>query len=396
MPLRSSILAPIAIVALAGCTAGDTEGGGNNSEGLNTSASTLVDTELADFALTVDEIFKDYDQDGAPGCAVGVIQQGKYIHAKGYGEANLEHGIAIDQQSVFRIGSVSKQFTALAIAILADRGELDLDADVHTYLPELADYETSVTIRQMVHHTSGMGDYNSDFEVTEGKPFRFGDKDYWTIEEFFAEVSEQPLARQPGEEFHYSNLAYFLLGQVVERVSGQTLREFSDTEIFGPLEMNQTFFNDNVAGIVTNRADGYRPLEDGSFQIFMTNLDWVGDGGVYTSLEDFLKWDQALSSGVVPGGGGVFQLITTPDPLTVVSLSDDNDDSDIGYGYGMFVGAIDGRERFQHRGSWVGFRAFYVNFHEDSLSVVMLCNRADAPGDRYNALVDSTLAAFAR
>lgn len=353
MPLRSSILAPIAILALAGCATGETQGDENESEGLNTAELTPANAEPTDFALIVDEIFEDYDQDGVPGCAVGVIQQGKYIHAKGYGGANLEHGIAIDQQSVFRIGSVSKQFTALAIAILADRGDLDLDADVHTYLPELADYDTTVTIRQMVHHTSGMGDYNSDFEVAEGKPFRFGDEDYWTIEEFFDEVTKQPLARQPGEEFQYSNLAYFLLGQVVERVSGQTLREFSDTEIFGPLEMNQTFFNDNVEGIVPNRADGYRPLEDGSFQIFMTNLDWVGDGGVYTSLNDFLKWDQALSSGIVPGGDSVFQLITTPDPQTVMSLSGDNDDSDIGYGYGMFVGAIDGRERFQHGGSWV-------------------------------------------
>ncbi len=343
------------------------------------------------FAQKVDSIFEEYDRANTPGCAVGVVHDGEFVHAKGYGQANLEHGVPIDRYSVFRVASISKQFTALAIAILAERGELDLDADVHAYLPELEDYGSPVTIRQMVHHVSGMGGYNDDFEIADGKSFRFGNEDYWTIEEFYAEVAKQPLVAEPGEKFQYSNLAYFLLSQVVERVSGQSLRDFAQAEIFDPLDMGATFFNDNVLGIVPGRADGYRPLEDGRFEIMMTNLNWVGDGGVYTSLDDFIKWDRALSSGNIPGGEGVLELMTTPDPLTFDASSDESEDKRIGYGFGLFVGAVEGRKRIYHGGAWVGFRASYVQFPDDNVSILRLCNRSDVPRDTTDRLIDAAL-----
>ena len=159
--------------------------------------------EPNNFSSRVNAIFKEYDSSDVPGCAVGIVRNGAYVHAKGYGSANLEHGIPIGRDSVFRIGSVSKQFTAAAIAILAIRGDLDLDADVHDYLPDLREYDASVTIRQMVHHISGMGEYEGEtvYEVRDGKPFRFGNEDYWTIEEFYQQVIKQPLALTPGERF---------------------------------------------------------------------------------------------------------------------------------------------------------------------------------------------------
>ncbi|MEM7282075.1 MAG: serine hydrolase domain-containing protein [Pseudomonadota bacterium] len=352
--------------------------------------------EESDLSARIDAVFAEYDAPNVPGCAVGVIHDGTYVHAKGYGSANLEHGIPISPSSVFRIGSVSKQFTAAAIAILASRGELDLDADVRQYLPDLRKYDNQVTIRQMVHHTSGMGEYDLSYEVAPGRSFRFGNEDYWTVSEFYREVLNKPLALAPGERFVYSNIAYFLLSQVVEKVSGKTLREFTKQEIFGPLEMQATFFNDNIDGIVPNRADGYLPLKDGSFEIFMTNLDWVGDGGVYTSLNDFIKWDQAFMTNQVPGGAEVQRLMETPDPLTEDTMESYFLDEGAGYGYGLEIGKYKGHRIHFHTGSWVGFRAAYARFAEADYSAVVMCNRSDVASgsDKRRELLDVVVAEF--
>tara|TARA_R110002049_G_scaffold272614_2_gene450220 strand:- start:2027 stop:3211 length:1185 start_codon:yes stop_codon:yes gene_type:complete len=363
--------------------------------GLGVSIAVVHAAQPDTLTSRVDALFADYNSDSQPGCAVGVIHQGHYALAKTYGSANLEHNIPLSTQSVFRVGSVSKQFTAAAIAILAVRGDLDLDADVHEYLPDLRRYDYPVTIRQMLHHTSGMGEYEGTnaYELTPGKNFRFGNEDYWTIEEFYQRVRQQPLALRPGERFEYSNIAYFLLSQVVEAVSGKTLRQFADAELFGPLDMRASFFNDNVNAIVPHRADGYAVLEDGSFEIFMTNLDWVGDGGVYTTLDDFIKWDRAFITGGVPGGEQVHSLMTTADPLTIATMARDSLDMGSGYGFGLEVGTYKGHKAHVHGGSWVGFRAFYARLPDDGLSVVMLCNREDAlENDRYLALLDIAMA----
>jgi len=357
-------------------------------------------SETADsFSSRVDALFAKYDTTDVPGCAVGIIQNGEYVHARGYGSANLEHGIPIDRESVFRIGSVSKQFTAAAIAILARRGDLNLDADVHTFLPELRAYDFPVSVRQMIHHISGMGEYEgkTTYEVRHGEAFRFGNEHYWTIDEFYREVATQPLALIPGERFEYSNIAYFLLSQIVERVSGRTLRRFANEEIFEPLNMRATFFNDDVNGIVTNRADGYRPLEAGGFEIYMTNLDWVGDGGVYTTLNDFIKWDRAFIGNTVPGGSSVRQLMLTPHPVTVGTMDSEPLDPGAGYGFGLDIGKFEGLTVHAHGGSWVGFRAFYARFPDDGFSVVTFCNRSDGlSGNTVRDLLELAVTEFSR
>ncbi len=324
----------------------------------------------------IDAIFGEYSEQAAPGCAVAVVVDGEARHVEGYGQANLEHDIAITPDSVFRIASVSKQFTATAIAILAARGEIDLDADVHNYLPELPDYGTPVTVRQMVHHVSGMGDYDG-FEASPGKPFRFGAEDYWTIDEFFEQAAQRPLVVPPETEYRYSNLAYFFLSQIVERASGRTLRQFAQDEMFAPLGMTSTFFNDDVTGLVPGRADGYEVAEDGAVRILMTNLSWVGDGGVYTTLNDFLKWDDALRAGRIPGGEAVNAMLFEPHPLTVATMDSGPLDDGAGYAFGRRVGMRDGRAMRDHSGSWVGFRSYYVSFPDDEISAIMLCNRTD-------------------
>lgn len=333
----------------------------------------------ADEAMSrkIDAVFADIVTAARPGCAAGVIQDGEYIHQAGYGLANLEYDIPIGPQTVFRTGSLSKQFTAMAIAILAERGDLDLDADVHEYLPDLIDYGHRVTIRQMVHHVAGMGDYDHDvFLKADGSGFRFGNEDFWTINEFYDVVAGASLRHPPGTRYEYSNLAYFLLAHVVESVSNQTLRQFAAEEIFGPLAMTHSLFNDNVNQPVKNRADGYLRMDDGSYEIYMTNLSWVGDGGVYTSLEDFIHWDRNFYANKLgEGGAALIRLVTTPHPD--VYEEDENGRRAVNYAFGLALGESNGHASIGHSGSWVGFTSMYERYPDLSLSVIVFCNSTD-------------------
>jgi len=326
----------------------------------------------------IDAVFSAIDTTNEPGCAAGVIHNGEYIHKAGYGLANLEYGIPLTSQSVFRMGSISKQFTAMSIAILAERGDLDLDADVHKYLPELIDYGHEVTIRQMVHHIAGMGDYDHEvLKKADGSAFRFGNEDYWTNEEFYQKVTQAGLIHEPGSRYEYSNLAYFLLSHVVESVSGKTLRQFAATEIFGRLGMDNSFFNDNVNQPVQNRADGYRMMDDGGWEIYMTNNSWVGDGGVYTNLDDFLQWDRNFYDNKLgKGGESLIKLVTTPHPDTIEYTEEGP--HNVNYAFGLRVDEVNGEYMIGHSGSWVAFTTFYNRYPELHLSVVVFCNSSKA------------------
>ncbi|RLA38067.1 MAG: penicillin-binding protein [Gammaproteobacteria bacterium] len=353
------------------------------------------DRTYTELNAAIDEVFAGIRVDRQPGCVAGVIHNGQYVHKAGYGLANLEYRIPITSRSAFRTGSLSKQFTAMAIAILAERGELDLDADVHKYLPELRDYGHEVTVRQMIHHLSGMGDYDPElFRKADGSEFRFGNEDYWTIEEFYKAVAKVPLIHEPGTQWEYSNLAYFLLSQVVERASGKSLRVFAGEEIFGPLGMKSSLFNDNVNQPVTNRTDGYRLMDDGTYEIYMTNLDWVGDGGVFTTLDDFLAWDRNFYANKLgKGGDDLMAMVTTPHPDAAVG----GDGSIAGamYAFGMQLGTAHGEPVIGHTGGWVGFSTMYQRYPDLSLSVVVFCNSTDVSGselgDNVAAIAVSTI-----
>jgi CubicO group peptidase (beta-lactamase class C family) len=341
------------------------------------SSAAFADAQLG---REIDAVFTDIDSKSEPGCAAGVIHNGEYIHKAGYGMANLEYDIPITPQTMFRTGSLSKQFTAMSIAILAERGELDLDADVHTYLPDLMEYGHEVTIRQMVHHIAGMGDYDHEaLRKPDGSEFRFGNEDYSTIEEFYQVVASAGLIHVPGSQYEYSNLAYFLLSHVVESVSGKTLRAFAADEIFGPLDMSASFFNDNVNQPVRNRADGYRLMDDGSWEIFMTNLSYVGDGGVYTNLDDFIKWDQNFYSNKLgKGGDSLIELVTTPHPDTIENTEDGP--RNVNYAFGLLVDEVNGEYMIGHTGGWVAFSTIYNRYPDLNLSVVVFCNSTEVSG----------------
>ena len=324
-------------------------------------------------AARVDALFADYASASGPGCSLGVLRDGRLFHATGYGTANLDHGIPNGPATIFRTGSVSKQFTAGAIALLAIRGELELDAPVQRYIPEFPDYPVPPTVRHLIHHTSGVRDYIVLMSLAGNRS-----EDFYTNQEVLDAINRQrELNFTPGAEYLYSNAGYFLLGEIVARISGKSLREFSAAEFFVPLDMTHTHFHDDHNEIVPNRAIGYAPADDG-FRINVTTLDMVGDGGVFTSVEEWVAWDRNLTEGTVGG------------PEWVALMHDRgvlNSGDTIPYAFGISHGEHRGLATVGHTGSWVGYRAAMSRYPEAGYSFVAFCNRsAIAPA----ALIAST------
>ncbi|MDP5053832.1 MAG: beta-lactamase family protein [Congregibacter sp.] len=335
-----------------------------------------------DIPSQINAVFAGISENG-PGCSVGVAQNGEWLHKAGYGLANMELNVPLDGTHVHRMASVSKQFTAMAVLLLADEGKIDLDADIRDYLPVLKPYGAKVSINAMLGHTAGMGDYDliagsyegpkadNAIELTSaaGGDFRLGNEDYLTIDEFYALVAQVPLAQAPDEGFLYSNLAYFLLAMLVEEVSGESLRAYADRRIFVPLGMHNTFFSDDPVEIVAHRADGYKKNEAGVFINDMTNLFWVGDGGLHTNLDDMLIWDRQFYEP---------RLGKDPRQLMAVMNTPNSPHSARGerYANGQFVGAVNGESVFRHSGGWLGTATYYARLPGRHMSLMMMCNDA--------------------
>lgn len=311
-------------------------------------------------AAVIDAVFAEWDRTDRPGCSLGVYRDGQVLYARGYGMADLEHGIANSAGTVFRTGSMSKQFTAAAVALLAEEGKLRLDADLRELFPELPGYGTPVTVRHLVHHTSGVRDYLTLAAVADWS------EDY-TIEEALRLIlAQQELNFPPGERYLYSNSGYFLLSQVVERVTGATLREWAAEHLFGPLGMTDTHFHDDHTHVVRNRADGHSPA-GGGYRLDSTVLDMVGDGGVFTTVEDLAKWDgNFVDNRLGRGGPELIATLETPGSLA--------DGSVTRYAFGLVVGEHRGLRTIGHGGAFVGYRATFRRFPDQHLSVAVLCN----------------------
>ena len=330
----------------------------------------------------VDAIFADYASTSGPGCSLGVIRDGELVLATGYGSADLDHGIPNGPATVFRIASVSKQITAGAIALLAVRGDLDVDAPVRRYIPEFPDYPDAPTVRHLVHHTSGVREYLTIMSLAG-----YHDDDSYGNPDALAAIARQrELVFPPGERHLYSNSGYILLGEIVARISGQSLRDFAEANLFGPLGMTQTHFHDDHNEIVPNRATGYAPVRRGNanrdpattdgarvdgqrddFEISVTTLDVVGDGGVFTSVEDWAAWDRNLSEGTV-GGAEWVALMHQRGVL--------NSGDTIPYAFGLSHGEHGGLATVGHTGSWVGYRTAMSRYPETGHSFVAFCNRS--------------------
>jgi CubicO group peptidase (beta-lactamase class C family) len=312
----------------------------------------------------VDQIFSAFTPD-VPGCAVAVYQNGKVLLAKGYGSANLEYGVPITPATPFIIGSVAKQFTAAAIALLVEEKRIALTDDVRKYVPELADYGTPITIDHLVHHTSGLRDW---WELVGLAGMRFDDT--YAVQDVLDMTARQHgLNFTPGERYVYSNTGYIVLGIVVQRVTGKSLREFAAERIFGPLKMASSHYQDDHTQPVRGRAYAYSPTAGGRYTINVWNNDLVGQGGVMTTVLDLAKWDANFDTGSV-GGRGFLQRQLQQGTL--------NSGAQLDYAFGLQVGRYRGLDLIEHSGSTGGYRAVLSRFPKQRTSIAALCNISNA------------------
>lgn len=313
----------------------------------------------------VDSLLSPFASAETPGCAVGVRQNGALVLAKGYGMADLEHEIRNDPSTPFYIASLSKQFTAMAIVLLARDHRLSLDDSVRKWVPEVPSFGATITLRHLLNHTSGLRDYFTLLAVS-GWP----SDGPLTEAQFLSLLSRQrSLNFTPGDEFLYSNTGYVLLSIVVKRASGQSLRDFAADRIFKPLGMTHTEFRDDHTALIRQRAIGYAPDVQG-YHFSQPQFDVVGDGGAFSTIEDLAKWDANFDTGRVGGKAGI-ALLETPGRL--------NDGQEIRYGLGLTLGEFRGLKTFAHSGSYGGYRSSMMRIPSERLTVMTLCNTSEAP-----------------
>ncbi len=338
------LLTIVACLTLAGC------GGGHAPA-----------NRSADVSAEVDALFEPLTEGESPGAAVMVIERGQVLHVGGYGYADLERRNPITPKTAFRLASVSKQFAAMAIMILAERGLLDFDDPMIQYLPELARFGDRIALRHLLVHTSGLPDYYDALEAeSEG-----GMPDTEQAMRFLAGWGE-PLF-PAGERYEYSNPGYDMLALVVERASGQTFGQFVQDNIFTPLGMNDSVVHDGSQGAIRNRALGYSRSEY-SFELddehVLNNI--IGSGGIYSTVEDLRLWDQALFT------EKLVQRSTLDEAWSPARLAGGDE---YPYGFGWRLGRYGGLGHLvAHSGGWVGFSTFVVHYPEREFSVIVLSN----------------------
>jgi CubicO group peptidase (beta-lactamase class C family) len=343
----------------------------------------LCQAASAEQAARIDGIFEKWNRADSPGCALAVMKGGQIIYKHGYGMADLEHGAPITPMTPFHVASVSKQFTAAAIVLLAQDGKLSIDDDVHKYIPELPDFGTRITIRNLLHHTSGLRD---QWELLELAGWRYS-LDLITNQDVLDVVARQKeLNFRPGDRYLYSNTGYTLLGEIVKRVSGKSLREFTAEKIFEPLGMVRTHFRDDHAELIKGQAYGYVPNKKNGWRLSITNFDTVGATSLFTTVEDLSRWDDNFYDPKVGGTDFVSQMLHR-DPL--------NDGDAQTYAFGLVVTKYRGLPIVEHSGADAGYRSYLMRFPDQHFSVACLCNAGPSaqPGALAHQVADLFLAA---
>jgi len=313
------------------------------------------------WAAQVNAVFAQWDRPGSPGCALGVYQDGRIAYSRGYGMADLEHDAPITPDSVFYAGSVSKQFTAMAAALAIRQGKLGPDDDVRKYVPELPEYGRPITIRHLLHHTSGLRDVNA-LMVLAGRR----DEDAFDNEAVLRIVSRQKaLNFLPGDAYLYSNSGYAMLALAIERATGVPFAEYADANIFEPLGMKVSHFHTDLARLVPGRAWAYDRRTNGSFVLNSPQNERAGAGGLFTTVGELARWDENFYDGRV-GGPDVIRMLETPGRL--------NSGTELTYGWGLMAGSYRGVPIIEHSGSLGGYRTHVIRFRPLHTSVAILCN----------------------
>jgi CubicO group peptidase (beta-lactamase class C family) len=318
---------------------------------------------------SVDAVFARWTRQ-SPGCAVGVAKGGTPVLQKAYGMADLEHDIANRPDTIFEAGSVSKQFTAAAILLLAKEGRLSLEDPVRKYVPELPDYGAPLLVRHILQHTSGLRDWGEVASIA-GWPRTTRVHTHAHVLDI---LSRQKALNFPsGTQFSYSNSGYNLAAIIVSRVSGKSFADFSREQIFLPLGMTRTSWRDDYTRIVKDRAIAYSPAGD-SFRMNMPFEDVHGNGGLLTTVGDLLKWNENFTN---PKVGDADFVKRQQEPGRF------NDGKPHDYAMGLYVRPYKGIPEVWHSGSTAGYTAFLTRFPQQQLSVAVLCNVSSGAATQY-------------
>lgn len=309
----------------------------------------------------VDEFIKrEMQKQRIPGVSLAIVKNGKLIYAKGYGLANVELQVPVKPETVFQSGSVGKQFTATAVMMLVEAGKINLDDKINKYFTDAPEIWKNITVRNLLTHTSGLGDYPDDFDFRHD----YSEDDLYKI------IKAVPLDFQPGAKWQYSNLGYVTLGILIHKVTGKFYGDFLRERIFQPLGMTTARII-SEADIVPNRAAGYQ-IVDGELK----NQDWVApslnttaDGALYLTTLDMAKWDAALYTEKLLKKSS-FNEMWSPVKL--------NDGKTYPYGFGWELGEVNGHPVIEHDGAWQGFKSAISRFPNDSLTVIIFANLAQA------------------
>ncbi len=308
----------------------------------------------------IDESFSQY-LPGNPGCQLSISKNGQLIFSKAWGMTDLERNVSLTINSILEAGSVSKQFTAASILLLEQQRKLSLNDNVRKYIPELPDYGIPITLRQMLHHTSGIRDWSDVVELTA---WPRGQKFYTNKDVLEIIIRQKHLNNRPGDEFLYSNSNYILFAIIVQRVSGLSLATFTQKYIFEPAGMKQTQWRDDPNRIVPNRAIAYSKSVNG-FKIDMPNENVYGPGGLLTTTEDLLKWNNFYQSGKF-GDPSLLSKQTETEPLGNGVTNP--------YAAGLFINKVMGWDNISHDGVTAGYRAYLETFPQLHISIAILSN----------------------
>lgn len=313
-------------------------------------------------AKAVDRLLSGHFHPDEPGAAVIAVRDGEIVFRGAYGLANMELQVAMEPRMVFRIASLSKQFTATGILILVDRGKIALDDDIRKHLPDYPTHGEIITIRHLLSHTSGIPDTYANPKWQDVK------RDDLPPEVVIGLFKDDPLEFTPGEGFKYVNSGYFLLGQILEAVSGKSYEQFLSEEIFQPLGMEATE-TEPVYRIIPWRVSGYNFVEGEFIRCGFLNMDHIqGPGNLRSTVDDLAKWDAALyTERLLPAA--TLEMLWTPN--TLASGESTN------YGFGMGIGELDGHPMIAHRGNINGFDAYGLRLPDLRIYVAVLMNHGN-------------------
>ncbi|TCD01196.1 class A beta-lactamase-related serine hydrolase [Pedobacter psychroterrae] len=333
------------------------------------SAQSLPDS----VAKKVDNLFAKWDKPNSPGCVIGIVRNDSLIYAKGYGQANIEYNVPNSPETIYHMASVSKQFTAYAIVLLARQGKLQLDDDIHKYLPWFPDLKEKITIRHLLNHTSGIRDQWQLLAISGTRIDDVIKQDHIVK----ALSKQRALNFKPGDQYSYSNSGYTMLAEIVKSVSGQTLRQFTDSAIFKPLGMNHTHFHDDYTEVVKNRSYSYYRKGGDGFTNSILSYSNAGATSLFTNVNDMAKWVMNFY---------LAKVGTQQDIESLTQKGKLNNGKESNYALGIVVDTFKGWKLYAHNGADAGYRTAVTTVPDLKMGFIVFSNLGDFDMGKLNEM----------